>query len=280
MLPRPAIRSSLSTFLFIAVHLACFAALFVHFSWWMVLALVLSYAIRMFGVTAGYHRYFSHRSYKLGRAPQFLLAFLAQTSAQKGVLWWASHHRDHHAYSDSERDVHSPRQHGFWHSHVGWILSAANAGHDEANIKDFAKFPELRFISAHHWICPWLFGILAFEVGRWTGVGGMSGLLWAFLLPTVLLWHGTFTINSLAHVWGSRRFETSDTSRNNWVLALLTLGEGWHNNHHAYQSSCRQGYRWWEVDFTFYALKVLSWLRMVRDIRGFPKGLGKLRTEP
>ena len=246
----------------------------------MVLVLALSYGIRMFGVTAGYHRYFSHRTYKLGRVPQFLLAFLAQTSAQKGVLWWASHHRDHHRFSDSEQDPHSPRQHGFWHSHVGWILSAAHTDYDRNGIKDFERFPELRFLSAHHWICPWLLGIFAFELGRWMGVGGMSGLMWAFLLPTVLLWHGTFTINSLCHVWGSRRFETTDTSRNNWVLALLTLGEGWHNNHHAYQSSCRQGLRWWEVDPTFYALRVLGWLGMARDIRGFPEGFGRLRTEP
>ena len=274
---RPAIRISVSTLIFIAVHVACLGAFFVHFNLWMLLALVLSYAIRMFGVTAGYHRYFSHRSYKLGRVPQFLLAFLAQTSAQKGVLWWASHHRDHHAYSDSEQDVHSPKQHGFWHSHVGWILSTANTGHDAGNIKDFTKFPELRFLSAYHWICPWLLGILAFKLGQWTGVGGLSGLLWVFLIPTVLLWHGTFTINSLCHVWGSRRFETTDTSRNNWVLALLTFGEGWHNNHHAYQSSCRQGLRWWEVDPTYYALKVFGWLGVARDIRGYPKGFGRPR---
>ncbi|MBS1767662.1 MAG: fatty acid desaturase [Acidobacteria bacterium] len=261
------------------MHLACFGALFVHFNWWLVLALALSYTVRMFGVTAGYHRYFSHRSYKLGRVPQFLLAFLAQTSAQKGVLWWASHHRDHHRHSDSEQDAHSPKQHGFWHSHVGWILSTAHTGYDGANIKDFSAFPELRFLSKHHWICPWLLGVFAFKMGQWMGVGGLAGLMWIFLLPTVLLWHGTFTINSLCHVWGSRRFETTDTSRNNAILAFLTLGEGWHNNHHAYQASCRQGLRWWEFDPTYYALRMLGWLRIVRDIRRYPKGFGQASSQ-
>ncbi|HJU83656.1 MAG TPA: fatty acid desaturase, partial [Holophagaceae bacterium] len=215
--------------------------------------------------------------------PQFLLAFLAQTSAQKGVLWWASHHRDHHRYSDSEQDIHSPKQQGFWHSHVGWILGAAHEEYDKDNIKDFERFPELRFLSQHHWICPWLFGTFTFHLGQWMGVGGLAGLMWGFLLPTVILWHGTFTINSLCHVWGSRRFETTDTSRNNLFLALITLGEGWHNNHHHYQASCRQGIRWWEIDLTYYALKLLSWVRVVRDIRPFPRNWAddaRMQTEP
>lgn len=266
--------------LFAALHLACLGLFFTPFRWWLVLALVFSYGLRMFGVTAGYHRYFSHRTYRLNRMNQFLLAFLAQTSGQKGVLWWSSHHRNHHRDSDGASDIHSPITQGFWYSHVGWVLSGAHDDHDTANIQDLSKFPEIRFLDAHHWICPWLFGILSFAIGRWAGVGGLTGLLWIFVAPTALLYHGTFTINSLAHVWGSRRFDTPDGSRNNWLLALLTLGEGWHNNHHAYQSSCRQGLRWWEVDLTYYALKVLSWVRMVRDIRGFPNGLQKLRTDP
>lgn len=271
---------TVQTLFFAALHGASLGLFFTPYRWWLPLALLGSYGLRMFGVTAGYHRYFSHRTYRLGRPTQFILAFLAQTSGQKGVLWWASHHRDHHRNSDGDTDIHSPVTQGFWYSHVGWVISGAHDDHDQANIQDLTRFPELRFLDAHHWICPWLFGILSFEIGQWSGVGGWSGLLWIFVVPTVLLYHGTFTINSLAHAWGSRRFDTPDASRNNWVLALITLGEGWHNNHHAYQSSCRQGLRWWEVDITFYALKVLGWMRLVRDIRVFPDQFDRFRADP
>ncbi len=255
---------------FVLVHLGCLAALWLTFSWKLVALCVALYLVRMFAVTAGYHRYFSHRSYRMGRVPQFLMAFLAQTSAQKGVLWWAANHRHHHRHSDTPQDLHSPVIDGFWWSHLGWVLSDAHDTYDPATIEDFARFPELRFLDTYHWICPWLLGTLAFGFGLWTGLGGWETLVWGFAISTVLLWHGTFCINSLTHVWGTRRFETGDQSRNNLVLALITLGEGWHNNHHHYQAACRAGIRWWEVDPTFYALKVLSWLRVVRDLRPFP----------
>ncbi|NTW85976.1 MAG: acyl-CoA desaturase [Holophagaceae bacterium] len=256
---------------FVLVHLGCLAALWLTFSWKLVALCVALYLVRMFAVTAGYHRYFSHRAYRMGRVPQFLMAFLAQTSAQKGVLWWAANHRHHHRHSDTPQDLHSPVVDGFWWSHLGWVLSDAYDTYDPAAIEDFARFPELRFLDAYHWLCPWLLGALVFGFGIWTGLGGWETLVWGFAISTVLLWHGTFCINSLTHVWGTRRFETGDQSRNNLVLALITLGEGWHNNHHHYQASCRQGIRWWEVDPTFYALKVLSWLRVVRDLRPFPQ---------
>lgn len=255
---------------FVLMHLACLAALAVPFSWKLAGLCAALYLLRMFAVTAGYHRYFSHRSYRLGRASQALLAFAAQTSAQKGVLWWAAHHRHHHRHSDMPEDRHSPVRQGFWWAHLGWFLSDAHDGYDPAAIQDFARYPELRFLDAHHWVCPWLLGIATFLVGEWTGLGGWSALVWGFVVSTVLLWHGTFLINSLCHVWGSRRFETGDTSRNNFLLALLTLGEGWHNNHHHCQASCRQGIRWWEVDPTYYALKALSWIGLVRGIRPVP----------
>ena len=255
---------------FVLVHLGCLAALWLTFSWKLVALCAVLYVVRMFAVTAGYHRYFSHRAYRMGRVPQFLMAFLAQTSAQKGVLWWAANHRHHHRHSDTPQDLHSPAIDGFWWSHLGWVLSDAYDTYDPATIEDFARFPELRFLDTYHWICPWLLGTLAFGFGLWSGLGGWETLVWGFAISTVLLWHGTFCINSLTHVWGTRRFETGDQSRNNLVLALITLGEGWHNNHHHYQASCRAGIRWWEVDPTFYALKVLSWLRVVRDLRPFP----------
>ncbi len=231
---------------------------------------LLLYGLRMFGVTAGYHRYFSHRAYRLGRVPQFLLALLAQTSGQKGVLWWAALHRDHHRHSDGPEDIHSPVQDSFWWSHVGWILSDRYDAPDLGRLGDLTRYPELVWLSRHHWV-PALG--LALGVAVWgglSGLGALSALAW-WAVSTVLLYHATFCINSLAHVWGTRRFETPDQSRNNLFLALLTLGEGWHNNHHAFPGACRQGLRWWEVDLTQAGLRLLSWLGIARDLRPHPR---------
>jgi stearoyl-CoA desaturase (delta-9 desaturase) len=232
-----------------------------------------SYAIRMFGVTAGYHRYFSHRSYTMDRWAQFLMAFLAQTSGQKGVLWWAAHHSLHRRYADREKDVHSPLQSGFWWAHVGWVLSSLYDSYDQKLVADFARFPELRWLDRHHWVPSALFA------GLMLAAGGPGVFVWGYLVSTVLLYHCTFSINSLAHLFGSRRFETPDQSRNNWALALLTFGEGWHNNHHFVMSSCRQGFRWWEVDVTYGVLKVLSLLGIARDLRPFRVPSHALRSE-
>jgi stearoyl-CoA desaturase (delta-9 desaturase) len=249
--------------LFVLVHVGVLAVFFVPFSPRLLLWTAATYAIRMFAVTAGYHRYFSHRSYNLGRSAQFWMAALAQTSGQKGVLWWAAHHRWHHRYSDAEPDVHSPGLRGFWWAHVGWILSNEYDGYDEKQIADFAKFPELRWLDRYHWVPVVTFALLVLLIG------GPAAFVWGFVVSTVLLYHVTFCINSLAHVFGSRRFDTPDQSRNNWFLALLTFGEGWHNNHHFSMASCRQGYRWWEVDITYAVLKVLSFLGIARDLRPF-----------
>jgi len=267
------IKLTVSSVSFFALHGWALGVLLLPFSWKLGLLALVLYAVRMFAVTAGYHRYFSHRTYRLGRVPQFLLAFLAQTSGQKGALWWAARHRDHHRLSDSPEDIHSPVTQGFWYAHVGWVLDGDHDDYDPKAIADFAKFPELVFLDRHHWICPWALGTATFAFGVATGLGGFAALTTGFVLSTVLLWHGTFFINSLAHVWGTRRFETGDHSRNNFFLALLTLGEGWHNNHHHYQASCRQGLRWWEVDITFYVLKVLSWIGVVKGIKTFPANL-------
>jgi stearoyl-CoA desaturase (delta-9 desaturase) len=249
--------------LFALIHLAAFSVLFVPFRWSLVGWFAGSYMLRMFAVTAGYHRYFSHRSYQMSRFPQFCMAFLAQTSAQKGILWWASHHRVHHRNSDKENDIHSPLQRGFWWSHVGWIISNDYDEYDVKLIADFAKYPELRWLDKWHLVPAVIYGaaILA--------IGGLDAFLWGFVLSTVVLFHCTFSINSLAHLFGTKRFETGDGSRNNWILALITMGEGWHNNHHFSLSSARQGYRWWEIDLTYYVLKVLSWVRIVRGLRPF-----------
>lgn len=244
-----------------AVHLACLAAFLVDFRWSYVILCLALYAVRMFFVTAGYHRYFSHRSFKTSRVFQFILAFMAMSSAQKGVLWWAAHHRWHHRYSDTEEDLHSPMRFGFWWSHVGWILSDTYDKTELHLIRDFAKYPELRWLDRNHLVPPVTLAVSLFLIGGW------GALVWGFFLSTVILWHGSFTVNSLAHLFGRRRYETTDTSRNNWWLAIITLGEGWHNNHHFYMASVRQGFFWWEVDVTYYVLKILSWARIVWDLR-------------
>lgn len=233
-------------------------------SWWYLAEVALVYAVAMFFVTAGYHRYFSHRSFKTSRPVQLLLAIGAQMTLQKGALWWAAHHRHHHKESDQEGDLHSVRQSGFWWAHHGWILSEDFKGTDLAKVKDLAKYPELVWLNEHWWVPGTLYAIATFALG------GVPGLVWAWAVPIVLNWHGTFTINSLAHIYGSRRYDTTDGSRNNLWLALITHGEGWHNNHHHYQASTRQGFRWWEIDLTFYALKALSWVRVVRALHPVP----------
>jgi len=217
---------------------------------------------RMFFITAGFHRYFAHRAYKMGRVMQFLMAWGASTSCQKGVLWWAAHHRAHHRYSDTERDIHSPKK-GFWWSHVGWILCPKYQATDWAAIKDFSKFPELVWLNKYHLVPGITLGAACYALGGYSA-------LWTFFLSTTLLYHGTFSINSLMHLWGRRRFVTTDTSRNSLLLALITMGEGWHNNHHYYQSTANQGFYWWEIDLSYYVLQLLSWLGLVRDLRTPP----------
>jgi len=249
---------------FVPFHLACVLLLWIPFEWSHLAWFLGTYSVRMFGVTAGYHRYFSHRSYKLNRFFQFLMGLLAQTSAQKGILWWAAHHRLHHRHSDTFQDSHSPVKHGFWWSHIGWIFSHKAERYRSEVIQDFDRYPELRLLNRYHRVPVILLGVLLLAIG------GFPVFMWGFVFSTVVLWHGTFTINSLAHVWGSRRFETEDDSRNNFLLALITFGEGWHNNHHQFMYSVRQGLHWWEIDVTYYVLRMLNALGVVRDLRLAP----------
>lgn len=223
-----------------------------------------SYVIRMFAITGGYHRYFSHRSFKTSRAFQFVLAFLGTTTTQKGPLWWAAAHRVHHRYSDTPKDLHSPLQRGFWYAHMGWWWGTAHDRTDLSQVKDLAGFPELRWLD--RWYVAGVFTWMALAAA----LGGWDGFLWGYVVSTLFLMHGTFTINSLAHVFGSRRYDTSDTSRNNFALAVLTLGEGWHNNHHHFMNSARQGFRWWEIDIAYLILKCLAALGLVWDLKPVP----------
>jgi stearoyl-CoA desaturase (delta-9 desaturase) len=246
---------------FFLMHLMPLGIFWTGMTWGDAACCVGLYYGRMFFITGGYHRYFSHRAYKLGRFAQFAMAFGGGTAAQKGALWWASHHRIHHRQSDTEHDVHSALRKGFFWSHVGWIMSRKYEKTDMDLIKDFAKYPELRFLNKHHLLPPFVLAITCYLVG------GASLLFGGFFLSTVLLYHGTFTINSITHLWGRRRYATTDDSRNSLLLALITMGEGWHNNHHYYQSTANQGFFWWEVDLSYYILKVLSWLGVARDLR-------------
>lgn len=249
---------------FVVIHLLCLLAFWVGFDVWDVMIAAAFYVMHLFFVTAGYHRYFSHRTYKMGRVMQFIMAWGAEQTAQKGVLWWASHHRHHHKYSDEPNDVHSVRQGGFFWAHVGWIFHPDWEQTEMSRVKDWAKYPELVWLDKNKFVPPLTLALICFLIGGWTGI-----IVW-FLWSVVIAWHGTFTINSLSHVFGSQRYETGDDSRNNWFLALITLGEGWHNNHHHFQASVKQGFFWWEYDFTYYALWALSKLGLVSGLRKPP----------
>jgi stearoyl-CoA desaturase (delta-9 desaturase) len=252
---------------FIGMHVACLGALWVGVSWSAIALCVALYVIRMFGITGGYHRYFSHRSYRTSRWFQFVLAWIGCSAVQKGPLWWAGHHRHHHKHSDEAPDLHSPMLRGFWWSHVGWFLSSRYDDTDFDAIKDFTKYPEIRWLNDYH-VVPGVVLAVACTVAM-----GWQGLVWGFFISTVLLYHGTFVINSLCHMMGTVRYETDDESRNSLLLALITLGEGWHNNHHHYQSSTRQGFFWWEIDVSYYILRALSWIGLVWDLRSPPQAV-------
>ncbi|PCJ60221.1 MAG: hypothetical protein COA79_08605 [Planctomycetota bacterium] len=228
--------------------------------------LFLSYFIRMFAITAGYHRYFSHTTFKTSRIFQFFLAATASTTLQGGPLWWSTKHRHHHAKSDLAEDYHSPVQHGFWHSHMLWFMYKKNLNikMDSVMVK-FNKFPEIRFIEKY-----WAF-VTLLMIAILYFFGGWNWVIWGFCVPAVLLNHATYTVNSLVHIFGYRRYETSDNSKNNWFVAIITLGEGWHNNHHKFSNCTRQGFAWYEFDITYYILKLLSYLRIVWDIKPVPE---------
>jgi len=252
---------------FVLVHLAAFGVIWTGFTTTAVILCVVLYLVRMWALTAGFHRYFSHRSYKTSRVFQFILAFLGQTSAQRGVLWWSAIHRHHHRHSDTPEDVHSPVHAGFLFSHVLWIFSPQKNEADYSTVKDLARYPELRLLDRHAYVPAIMLGAFCYLIAGW------PGLFVGFILSTVILYHAVFAINSVAHVVGNQRYVTGDESKNNWWLALITLGEGWHNNHHHYQSSTRQGFFWWEIDISYYVLKVLSWVGLVWDLRAPPEAV-------
>ncbi len=244
----------------LAFHLVPLLAIFTGVTWTSAILCLVLFSGRGWFITAGFHRYFSHRSYRIGRVGQFLLAFGGTSAAQHGPLWWASHHRIHHRFTEGENDPHSPSKGLLW-SHMGWVVCAKHQKPDRSIMKDFSKYPELVFLDRFDWLPPLIVALACFAIAGW------SGVVVGFFLSTVMLFHATFTVNSVAHVWGRRRFATEDTSRNSMFVALLAGGEGWHNNHHRYAASARQGFYWWEIDPTYYTLVVLRAIGIVSDMR-------------
>ena len=246
---------------FIALHLACLAVFWVEASAAAVGVAIALFALRMFAITAFYHRYFSHRAFRTSRGAQLAFALIGASAAQRGPLWWASHHRHPHAHADQPQDRHSARWHGFAWSHTVWFLAGETVRTRVERVRDLAKHPELRFLDRFDVLAPVALGALLYAAG------GLPMFVWGFCVSTVVLYHATFTINSLAHRYGTRRYATPDDSRNNFWLALLTFGEGWHNNHHHRPGAARQGERWWEIDITWYGLKLLAALGVIWDLR-------------
>ena len=265
---------------FLALHLGCLAVIWVGWSWTAVMMAVGVYALRMFAITGFYHRYFSHKAFRTSRLMQFAFAVLGASAVQRGPLWWASHHRHHHAHADDEYDAHSPHRHGLLWAHAGWFMARENFSTRAERVKDLSAYPELRFLDRFDALVPLAFAGLLYGFGEWLataypalGTNGLQLLVWGFFISTVVLYHATFTVNSLAHTVGRRRYATRDSSRNNWWLALLTLGEGWHNNHHHFPGSARQGFYWWEIDLTYYGLRLLAALGLIWDLRPVPDAI-------
>ena len=265
---------------FILVNLGCLLVFWFGFSWVAFTTAIILYVVRIFAIGAFYHRYFSHKTYKTNRFWQFIFALIAGSCVQRGPLWWASHHRQHHMVSDEPEDAHSPMQHGFWWSHMGWFMSKRHYHYNPERVKDLARYPELVLLDRYDSVMPAFLFVTLFVVGALLNVyapalGTNAGqmVVWGFCISTIALFHTTVTINSVSHVIGKRRFATKDDSRNNFFLALLTLGEGWHNNHHHYPATARQGFMWWEIDVTYYFIKLMEKLGIIWDVKGLPQSV-------
>lgn len=260
------------------MHVLACGAFLTGFSWTALIAVIVTYVVRVFALTAGFHRYFSHRSFKTSRAFQFVLAWVGTSSAQLGPMWWAANHRHHHQYSDQPEDIHSPvLKSAFW-AHIGWVLCRAYGDIQHHRIKDLIKYPELRFIDRFHVLPVAMLIALLYAIGAGLnayfpslGTSGMQLVMWGFFVSTVLVYHVTFFVNSVTHIVGKKRFVTNDESRNSWWVALLTFGEGWHNNHHRWPFSARQGMYWWEFDLSYLVLRMLERFGLVWDIKVYPQ---------
>ncbi|MCP3680044.1 MAG: acyl-CoA desaturase [Gammaproteobacteria bacterium] len=236
-----------------------------YFKWADLAILVVSFSVRAFAITAGYHRYLSHNAFKTSRVFQFIMAFLGSTTLQGGPLWWASLHRHHHMYSDQKEDISSPVREGFWHSHMCWFMYKRNLKAPYYLIKDLYRYPELRLLERYWYLTP-LALIIPLAI-----FGGWNAVVWGFFVSAFFINHATYCINSVVHIFGRRRYDIKDNSRNNWWAAIITFGEGWHNNHHRYAGSARMGFTWYEIDISYYILKILSLFHIVWDLRPIPE---------
>jgi stearoyl-CoA desaturase (Delta-9 desaturase) len=249
---------------FVAMHLACLSVLQVGVPIRALVIAALTYSVRCFGITAGFHRYFSHRAFRTGRWFQFLLALAGTLAMQRGVLWWAATHRRHHSVADTADDVHSPHHRTFFYSHCGWTLDPANLEIDARRVRDLARFPELVWLDRAK-----LAPVAVFAALLW--VVGPAEFVWGFVVSTVALWHAILATGSFSHrIGGYRNFDTPDDSRNNRVIAVVLLGEGWHNNHHRSPRAACHGTRRSEPDPIHGVLRGLERLGLVRDLHPRP----------
>lgn len=255
-------------------HLGALGVLFTGASEVAVIAMIAYYLIRGFGVTGGFHRLLAHRAYKTGRVMQFLITLAGSLAVQGGPLWWVAHHRAHHRYTETDKDIHSPVTKGFWQAHIGWMGSPSSFNENGAGARDLHQYPELKFLQRHYAFIVlgqaaviFLIGAAIGKLFPQSGTSGLQFLVWVYFFGTVALWHATFMVNSVCHTWGQRPFDAKDASTNNWLVVFLALGEGWHNNHHKFSNSARHGLLWWQFDLTWCVLVVLSKLGLVSDLK-------------
>ncbi|MDR1989155.1 MAG: acyl-CoA desaturase [Acidobacteriaceae bacterium] len=257
-----------SFFVFWLVQASALLVFFVPFTWPLVALWAVSHFLRAMGLTLSFHRYYAHRSFQMNRVARFIWTFIGVAAMQKGPLWWAGHHVNHHRFADREGDPHSPMVSGVYYAHIGWFLNDAKHDRIEATnpvIRDFSKVPEIAFLDRYFFLPPLMLAVTMFAIGGW------PWLVWGFCLPTMTLAHSTFAINTVNHMFGSRRFDTIDESRNNPITAIFAVGEGWHNNHHRYQRSARNGFYWWEFDPTWYAIRTMQAVGLAWNVQPVPE---------
>jgi stearoyl-CoA desaturase (delta-9 desaturase) len=260
-------------------HIACFAFIYTGVSFVAVMTAFAMYVIRGIGVTGGYHRLLAHRAFKTSRFVQFLFALAGSLAVQGGPIWWVSHHRSHHRDTDTDEDIHSPVTRGMWKAHMGWMITDEAFNENGANSRDLHKFAELKFLQRYYvWLVVLeMIGLFGFgSIWAWvfpeSGTSGLQMLVWGFFISTVFTWHVTFMVNSVCHRYGSQPYDTKDASTNNVFVGVLGFGEGWHNNHHYYPNSARHGLRWWQLDTTWWLIRLLQVLGIVSEPK-LPKEL-------
>jgi stearoyl-CoA desaturase (Delta-9 desaturase) len=253
-----------NSIVFAVFHIGAIAALFM-FSWRaFFVALFLYWFTTGLGISMGYHRLHTHRSYQVPRLLEYFFAVCGTLTLEGGPIFWVATHRIHHQKSDQPGDPHSPRDGGWW-AHIGWLL-VGESKHNNTPLMskyapDLAKHPFYVWLNNWHWVPLVLLGVLLYAIG------GLPFLLWGVFLRVVFGLHATWLVNSATHMWGSRRFETRDDSRNCWWVALLTSGEGWHNNHHAHPTSARHGLAWYEFDLSWIQIKILKFFGIAKRIQ-------------